>query len=114
MDHELGEIIFEREFESRDADGNVSPVKMLIGKPQLDTGIKNPNPIVWYCPYQMVGTGRNRVFVTRGQDPLEALLTTLKMAHADLDSFAKSRHQKLTWLGEDYLGLPGYESPRIS
>jgi hypothetical protein len=113
MNHDLGEIIFERDFEATDVDGKTSHIKLRIGTPQLDTeSLKYPENIVWFCPHQIIGIGSEKIDLGRGLDTLAALLDSLKMADAFLKFYARVHHKEITWKGTSGLGLPssGYEN----
>lgn len=106
MQHELGEVMLERDFETHDADGNVGQVKLRVGRPQL---IPTGDREFWYCPHQIIGGASEHVRALRGMDALDALLMTLKLAHFELGSYARDSHKKITWLGDKHLGLPELE-----
>jgi hypothetical protein len=113
MNHELGDIIFERDFKAKDDAGNISNIKLLIGKPEIDIELnKDPENTVWFCPHQIIGVGSEKIDLGRGMDPLDALLTTLKLADAYLKFFARVHHKNIIWIGGNDLGLPssGYEN----
>ncbi len=113
MNHNLGEIIFERDFEAKDDSGNISYIKLRVGKPELDMEVtKDLENRFWFCAHQIIGVGSEKVHFARGLDTLDALLTSLKMADAGLKFRADAYHKKITWLGESDLGLPssGYEN----
>lgn len=112
MDHKLGDVIFEREFEAKDADGNRSYIKLRIGASELDVELNKVSEIgAWFCPHQIIGIGSERVNIGRGIDALDALLTTLKLADASLKFYARVHHKNITWKGINDFGLPssGYE-----
>lgn len=107
---ELGEVIFEREFETSDSDGKSGRIKLQVGKPRLDLEPSdNPLERLWTCPHQFIGIGSERVHCIRGVDPLDALLLSLKVADVRLKSDARTYRKKITWLGEADLGLPSSE-----
>jgi hypothetical protein len=108
MKYQLGEVILERDFETRDNDGHVGQAKLRIGKPLLQP--ETSSSLHWYCPYQIVGVGSESVHGMSGIDALDALLTTLKVANALLKDYAHMDGKKITWLGEDHLGLPEIEA----
>lgn len=108
MDYELGEIMFERDYEVHNFDGSIMQMKLLIGKPQLETLPQDEH--LWYCPHQVTGFRENRIFVHRGEDPLDAFIWTLKIARLNLESIQR-KHKRITWLGRDALdfGLPCFD-----
>jgi hypothetical protein len=105
--HQLGEVILERDFQTRDADGNTSAVKLRIGKPHFEEAMRG-----WNCVRQIIGLGDEKVRPGYGVDSIQALLETLKMAEAELRVMAKHEHKQITWLGGDDLGMiPDRSSP---
>lgn len=106
MKYELGEVILEREFETHDADGNVGQVKLRVGKPEL---LPETDGELWYCPHQIIGIGREKVDSGRGVDSVQALWSSLQLAHIILDYYGRAYHKKITWLGDEHLGLPELE-----
>jgi uncharacterized protein DUF6968 len=91
----IADVFLEREFE---VDGLEGAVKLYVGKPQPDPRSD------WYCEYQVVGTSYNKVHKAYGIDSIQALQLALIGANALLGSILKGEH-KITWLGEDDLGL---------
>jgi hypothetical protein len=110
MNHNLGEVILGRDFEIRSLDGIINHVTLHVGKPQIDTKTNNSSETpIWYCPYQIVGIGAEKVEVCRSDDAIAALLTSLQLAHSALKYYGRVYHKKITWLGEDDLGLPAID-----
>jgi hypothetical protein len=112
MNRELGDIIFERDFEAKDNTGIIVNIKLRIGKPELDVELnKDPENKIWFCAHQIIGIGSEKVDIGRGVDTLEAFLTTLKLADAYLKFYARVHNRNITWKGGNDLGLPssGYE-----
>jgi len=58
------------------------------------------------CDYQIIWPDRERTFHGYGIDEVQALLSAMQNAHADLLSSTESKTGRLTWLGERDLGLP--------
>lgn len=108
MGYQLGEVILERDFETRDANGQVGQAKLRIGKPLLQP--ETSGSLQWYCPYQIVGVGSESVHAMPGIDVLDALLLSLKVANALLKDYAHMDGKTITWLGEADLGLPEIEA----
>ncbi len=107
MKDPLGEVILERDFVTHDKGGYVGQAKLRIGKPILQT--ETSGALTWYCPYQIVGIGSESVHGMPGIDALDALLLSLKVANALLKDYAHMDGKRITWLGEEHLGLPGIE-----
>ena len=98
----IGEVIAERYFQLQDEAGVRSEVVLRIGKPLPDPKAGGD----WCCPYQIVGFGDDKVTAVFGVDPMQALLFGLQKAWFELHYYQKIHKRKLTWLGEDDLGLP--------
>jgi hypothetical protein len=106
MAYQLGEVIMERIFECRDVNGTLSQVRLLMGKPQIDSEKTKPSGVeIWYCPHQIVGIGAEKIEALRSDDAIAAFLASLQMAGAILTYYARVYRQHITWLGEEELGL---------
>jgi hypothetical protein len=81
-------------------------VTCTFGKPQ-------PEGSDYFCEYEIVFPGRNRLFRAFGIDEVQALLHAMQMAHADLLASNEYQVAGLTWLDMRDLGLPlaGGRSP---
>jgi hypothetical protein len=97
----LGDTILEREFESEDADGNVTFIAFRLGIPyklQDAQGVTR-----WRCAYQITGIGTETVHFAMGVDAIDAILICLRLADNTMKTYQKDT--KITWLGKDNLGL---------
>jgi Domain of unknown function (DUF6968) len=83
------------------ADGKEVIVK--IGKPE-----KFPDSEDYYCPYQIIGIGNERVRYAGGIDSIQALLLALKMIGTDLYMSNEAKTGILSWKGGEKgnLGFP--------
>ena len=95
------EVIAERHFEAEDEAGLRREVVLRIGKPVHDPKEGGD----WSCPYQIVGLWDDRVSAAYGVDPVQALLLSLQKAGLELNYYRTAQKGKLTWLGEEDLGL---------
>jgi hypothetical protein len=104
MKRELGEVILERDFKIHHSDGSAGTVKLRVGKtyPKSETS----GHLRWFCPCQLVGIGNETVQEMPGIDSVDALLTSLMYAHLRLKDYIRTDNLRITWLGEDHLGLP--------
>jgi hypothetical protein len=87
-----------------------STVSVFIGKPE-----PFPDGNGFYCPYQIVGFGNERIRRAGGEDTVQALLLALKMIGVDLYTSQEARNGLLTWdagSGEGDLGFPTPDSAR--
>lgn len=101
---QLKEVFLERDYKSRDAAGNLTPVKLRIGKPM-------PKPVPdeiyagWICLRQIVGLGDERVRRGYGVDGIQALIVTLKLADMELKVFSKRENKTISWQNDADLEL---------
>jgi hypothetical protein len=58
----------------------------------------------WYCPYRIVGLGKNGIRRAYGVDALQALILALASLSRELTEQGKNE-PALTWLGDRWLGL---------
>ncbi|MFL6621613.1 MAG: DUF6968 family protein [Sulfurifustis sp.] len=78
-----------------------------MGKPEpFDDGINH------YCPYQVIGIGRDDVRYAGGVDGVQALQLALKMIGADLYTSQEAQAGKLSWGGGKNLDL-GFPVPEV-
>jgi hypothetical protein len=76
-------------------------VTVIVGKPE-----PFPDTPDFYCPYQILGLGPERVRYAGGVDGVQALELTLKMIGADLYTSNEAKAKELTWMGSANLGFP--------
>lgn len=95
----VGMIIANREIVL--ADGK--EVIVTIGKPE-----KFPDSEDYYCPYQIIGIGNEKVRYASGIDSIQALFLALKMIGADLYTSNEAKAGVLSWKGGEKgdLGFP--------
>jgi hypothetical protein len=103
----LGEIIAERNLNIIGDEKRKLIVK--IGKPQTF-----PNSSDYYCPYQIIGLGKEKIRYAGGIDAVQSLILALKMIGADLYTSPESQSGKLRWEGDESgnLGFPNPDSMR--
>ena len=78
----------------------------MIGKPE-----KFPDADDYYCPYQIVGVGNERVRYAGGIDAVQALELTLKMIGTDLYTSGEAQSGALSWMGGSKKGDLGFPVP---
>lgn len=95
----VGIIVANRELAL--ADGK--KVTVTIGKPE-----KFPDSEDYYCSYQIIGMGNERVRYAGGIDSIQALLLALNMVGADLYTSDEAKTGVLSWKGGEKgnLGFP--------
>ena len=76
-------------------------VSIIIGKPQ-----PFPDGNGYYCPYQILGLGNQKVRYAGGEDTVQALFLTLTKIGTILYTSTESKAGLLTWSGSRDLGLP--------
>lgn len=89
------DVFLEREFE---VDGIEGAAKLRIGKPQPK------DQRTWYCKFQVIGIGDEKVRKVYGVDSVQALLGAIQAVKGLLEGYEK-RDYKITWLGGNDLGL---------
>jgi hypothetical protein len=80
------------------SDKGIFEIKVRFGKPTPH--LKGD----WFCPYQIIGLGRDEVRNIFGIDAVQALQLAMFAAGAELEQFSKTI--KLSFLDEDNLGFP--------
>jgi hypothetical protein len=103
MNNELGSVTFERIFESQDEKGNLGSITLRIGNPFLIEA--SNSSLRWHCLFQLIGIGRENVATAPGIDAIDAMLVSLRIAEVLLKSYSRAQATKITWLGEEWLGL---------
>jgi hypothetical protein len=97
----VGEIIAERNL---NLVGD-RPLKVIIriGKPQIF-----PDSRDYYCPYQIIGLGKEKIRYAGGIDSIQALLLALDKIGVDLYSSQEAQSDRLRWEGDETgeLGFP--------
>jgi hypothetical protein len=95
----VGTIIATREL----ALASGKKVSVIIGKPK-----KIPDNGGYYCPYQIVGMGKEKVRYAGGVDGVQSLLLALEMIGADLYTSKEAKAGTLSWDGggNGNLGFP--------
>jgi hypothetical protein len=53
----------------------------------------------------LIGIGRENVTTAPGIDAIDAMIGSLRIAEAFLKSYSRAQATKITWLGEEWLGL---------
>lgn len=93
----IGALIASRDLSLSNGD----KVTVLIGKPE-----PYPDGQDFYCPYQILGIGSERVRYASGIDSAQALLLALKKIGADLNCSREAEAEQLSWMGAGDLGFP--------
>jgi hypothetical protein len=95
---DVGQVICTRILDLRDN----KRVIVKLGAPQ-----EYPEPPDdYFCPYQIIGLGDERVRYAGGVDAFQALSLALKSIGAVLYSSTEARAGELSWLGQSDLGFP--------
>ena len=94
----VGPVIATRELEISN-----SKRKITI---RLGTPARFPDGNDYYCPYQVLGLGRDRVFYGAGVDSMQALIHALHNMGADLYTSNEAKAGQLTWFDDRNLGVP--------
>lgn len=90
MEIHLGQIIAIRMLHVADGPKNI---KVRIGRPK-----RFPDGEDYYCPYQIIGTGNEKVQHAAGIDGVQALVLTLEKIGTDLYTSVEAKSGTLSWL----------------
>lgn len=87
----------------------VKKIEIKIGKPQ-----KFEDHSDYYCPYQIIGMGNDRIKYAIGIDGIQALQLTLSRIGSDLYTSEEGKKGNLRWIGDENgdLGFPVPDSIR--
>ena len=96
--NDVGPVIATRELEI-----STSKRKVTV---RLGTPTRFPDGNDYYCPYQVLGLGRDRVFYGAGVDSLQALILALHNIGAELYTSNEAKTGQLTWLDDRNFGIP--------
>ncbi len=80
-------------------------ITIKIGKPEI-----YPEADHHYCPYQILGIGKESIRYANGVDSVQALLLALSKIGIELYTSDEVKTGKLKWLGMTDLGFPLPES----
>src|SRR3954468_20210562 len=110
MTFELGDLIAECELRFMPDHGEAHAVTVRLGRPVPDPRAPDRS---WCCPYQILGTGRDRVFAIFGVDAMQALLLALHTIPVELAAYVRQHPGKVlcrgardtTWLSGCHMAL---------
>ena len=91
---QLGEVIAERQLVARVRHGRARPLVVKFGRPVRSPVKRDP----WWCPVEITGIGRPRLFAAAGEDSVQALVLALRAA--DLMLSTGFRKVQVEWLGD--------------
>ena len=97
----IGNVIAIRELELE----NGQTITIRIGKPEI-----YPELTHYYCPYQIVGIGKEDIRYANGVDSVQALLLALSKIGIELYTSNEATNGQMKWIGEPDLGFPVPES----
>jgi hypothetical protein len=94
---------------TRELQVNGKKVTVVIGRPE-----KFPDGQDYFCPYQILGMGDEKVSYAGGVDAVQSLQLALKKIGTDLYTSTEYRTKQLCWDGSDSgeLGFPVPDSIR--
>jgi hypothetical protein len=99
----LGEVIAERRLSMTTRDGRLTTVTVKLGKPvPFDDGTG------YYAPFQITGTGPEKIKYAGGVDAIQAVQLAMKMIGANLHALSDKESVELEWEAGDKgdLGFP--------
>ena len=82
-------------------------VSIIVGKPELF-----PDGNGYYCPFQIIGFGDQKVRYAGGEDTVQALILALKTIGALLYTSSEGKAGLLSWNDGADLGFPVPDSIR--
>jgi hypothetical protein len=97
----VGEIVAERTLALKEADAVLREVKVIIGKPN-----HFPESESYYCPFQILGLGDQRVLWAGGFDSVQAMQIALRTIGFILE---RDRPSSSAWSGDDDPGFPSID-----
>jgi hypothetical protein len=98
----VGQILASRILDLKDG----RSVNVILGSPQrFPDGNED-----YFCTFQILGMGDERIRYGAGVDPFQALWLTLQMIGAYVYTSDEAKNDRLTWLGQKNLGFPVSES----
>jgi hypothetical protein len=106
---DIGHLIASRKLELTENNSTRS-VTIKIGKPQ-----KFVDGDDYYCPFQVIGLGDEKINWSGGIDEVQALLLALEQIGLYLIESEEYKQGKLSWVGSDKgnLGFPCFDSAGI-
>jgi hypothetical protein len=106
----MGEIIAERVLTLLQDNGNATQVFVRLGKPQASSEGDE-----YYCPFQVVGIGDEKVRQISGIDAFQALQLTLRVISFKLHHYRKQSKVVLyCWERGDDMGFPEDPQDKLS
>src|SRR5262245_42868735 len=91
---ELGDVVAERRLVARVGNGRRRALVVRFGRPVQSPVTHDP----WWCPVEIAGIGRPRLFAAAGEDSVQALVLALRAADVTLAS--EFRNTRVEWLGD--------------
>ncbi|MFZ5896009.1 MAG: DUF6968 family protein [Myxococcota bacterium] len=95
---EVGSVVAVRHLSFKPPRGRRRDVLVSIGQPVQKPGTKSREP--WWCPFEISGLGKPKVFSAAGEDSVQALVLALRAIEAALLARAKDAGGTIEWLGE--------------
>jgi len=91
---------------TRELQASGRKITVVIGKPEMF-----PDGVNFYCPYQIVGIGNERVRYAGGVDAVQALQLAMQMIGAELYTSREAQSRQLSWI--DDTGNLGFPVPDV-
>ena len=88
---DLGSVIAERQLLYSDPENGSRLVRVLLGAPR-----ESPGGGEWYCPWQILGIGGEKVLAAYGIDAVQSLQLAMTMIGANLYAHA-DQGRRLSW-----------------
>ena len=92
----IGDEIGLRVLDCRDGAGNSSPVRVVLGRPEV-----LPGSTSFYCPFQILGLGNSSPKYAVGVDSIQAITLAFRMIAVELEVRQSETNARLSWLGSE-------------
>lgn len=102
----VGEVIAIRRFRLRDESQTLETGKevlLQLGKPQRSPD--SPAVEEWFCPFQIIGIGDERVRYAAGVDAFQAIQLAFKLIGATIGRLGQQSNGRLRWDYDDEGGF---------
>ncbi len=99
----VGQVIAERKLTALDSSEASDGVRVFLGKPE-----RLPDRPDFYCPFQILGVGSDKVRCAYGIDAFQAIQLAMSAIGVFLTELNESEGSRLRWEGDEggWLGFP--------
>lgn len=97
----VGEVFASRRLSLNIPGDSARNIDILLGRPR-----PFPDSDDYYCTYQVLGIGDEKVRYSAGADGIQALQAAMSLIAADLRITHRDLLPHLKWMGNDSIGFP--------